>query len=215
MIKSTNKGKQMCHFLTIILLLLSSLSMSDARVIDNHSARFDGLLVKATAVESDELMPHKGHWHFVAVYVSINNLGKLPACAPFTAELKTTQGSGFWQIKTLIGPPRSFPREPRVGEMLPGEQTNGGYVFKVEDGVELSELSLWIPRHGTRRGLGKECWLGTSPREIRLDVRELPAPSGPQNEGRYIAEARARRTDEQLGPPTDADKNLPIGAGAT
>ena len=181
----------MCHFLTIILVLLSSLSMSDARVIDNHSARFDGLLVKATAVESDELMPHKGHWHFVAVYVSINNLGKLPACAPFTAELKTTQGSSFWQIKTLIGPPRSFPREPRVGEMLPGEQTNGGYVFKVKDGVELSELSLWLPRHGTRRSLGKECWLGTSPQEITLDVRELSAPSGPQNEGRSIAAYRA------------------------
>ena len=191
MIKSTNKDKQMCHFLTIILLLLSSLSMSDARVIDNHSARFDGLLVKATAVESDELMPHKGHRHFVTVFVTIKNLGELPACAPFTAELKTTQGSGFWQIKTLIGPPRSFPREPRVGEMLPGEQTNGGYVFKVKDGVELSELSLWLPRYSTRRGLGKECWLGTSPQEIRLDVRELPAPSGPQNEGRSIAAYRA------------------------
>lgn len=191
MIKSTNKGKQMCHFLTIILVLLSSFSRSDARVIDNHLACFDGLLVKATAIESDEFMPHKGHWHFVTVFVTIKNLGKLPACTPFTAELKTTQGSGFWQIKSLIGPPRSFPREPRVGEMLPGEQTNGGYVFKVKDGVELSELSLWLPRHSTRSGPGKECWLGASPQEIRLDVRELPAPSDPQNEGKSLAAYRA------------------------
>jgi hypothetical protein len=174
-----------------VLLLLLILSVPDARVKDKHSARFDGLVFTATAMESDESTPHRGDRHFVAVYVTIKNPGKLPACASFlTASLKTTDGLKYYQIKLLFGaPPRPFPREPRVWEMLPGEETSGGYVFNLKDGVEPLELSLGLLRRSMRCGSGRENWSeALLPEEVRLDVRDLPLPSSSQNESKVATD---------------------------
>jgi hypothetical protein len=167
------------------LLLLLVLSVPDARVKDKHSARFQGLVITATAMESGESTPRRGDRYFVTVYVTIQNPSKLPVCASFlTASVKTTDGLKYYQIKLLFGaPPRPFPREPRVWEILPAEETSGGYVFDLKDGVEPLELSLWLLRRSTRCGSGKENWSEVlPPEEIRLDVRDLPLPSSSQNE---------------------------------
>jgi hypothetical protein len=184
------------------LLLIAPCSHSKEK--DKRIAHFGGLIVSVTAVDtveersgrpydppkpSDPSGPpppsvnagEKGDHHFVAVFVSVKNVGKNPVCISFTSLLKTTLGLEYKGSPpySFIGLDKFFPIEPKMSEMLPGEESSGSYVFLVKNGI--SPLEMWLKPIGRSihcNGSATRNWDdGLLPEQLKLDVHDLPAPS--------------------------------------
>ncbi|HEX2711444.1 MAG TPA: hypothetical protein VHM88_04375 [Candidatus Acidoferrales bacterium] len=171
-----------CSFLLVLLFAIHPPSDNQK---DKHSEHFGSLVITATAILAGE--EGKTDRHYVFVFVSIKNTGKKPACASFSTKLKTTYGleyatlSPFFDFAELTRLHRRahLPNEPKVYEMLPGEQSNGAYVFAVKNGVEPLEMSMKLSGgRGIRCGSARDRSFGDVllTEEVKLDVHDLPAP---------------------------------------
>jgi hypothetical protein len=155
------------------LSLCPSFALSAAKK-EKNSARTGDLLFTVASIESPETVPNPlghrpqqamaGH-RFVVVRVRVRNLGKSAACAEFIPRLKTDFGLEYRHELILEGEP------PRVSELLPGEGTEGSYIFEVKDGVTPRELVM-EPR-------GKQGWRSSGSSlpyvgEVRISLEGVP-----------------------------------------
>ncbi len=157
---------------TLVALSLLALPTPDSRDKDKHIAHFGGLVITVTALEDVEGNSDR---HYIAVYVGVKNTGKQPACASFSAKLKTTYALEYRSTLLWYGP-RKLPDTPRIREMLPGEESSGAYVFNVKDGVKPLELTLKREGKTIRCAAAGDGGWGDMflPEEIHFDVRDLP-----------------------------------------
>jgi TonB family protein len=133
---------------------------------DERSAKFGDLVVTTSKMVTSPLLgvPDRRE---VTVFLTVNNTGNGVVCASFNAKLKTTFGLEY------LG---TYAQAPPMREMLPGESSQGSYVFNVKDGVQPLELVLEL-QGGTIRckTSGDEPLPGVSvPSQIRLNVSDLP-----------------------------------------
>lgn len=197
--------KSMPKLIAVAVLLLMA-PYSDSKEKDKHTAHFGGLILTATAIDSveerrgrpyarakpsDPLGPppplvsaeEKGDHHYLAVFVSVKDDGKNPACMSFTPLLKTTFGleyKGFPSYSLReYGFDKIFPSLPRISEMLPGEESSGSYIFRVKNGV--SPLEMWLKPerksiHCNESATGN--WGDALlPKQLKFDVHDLPVPN--------------------------------------
>ena len=184
-----------------VLLTFHGPSASNQK--DRHSGHFSGLVMTATAVQKAEA---RKDWYYVAVFVNIKNTGKKAACASFDPRLKATYGLEY-SLQWLDPMKVHFLKAPEVSQMLPGEESNGAYVFTVKEGVEPLELSVKL------RGKSIHCnappegtWGDTMlPQEIRLEVSDLPEPKNEREveSGRTSLPAPKEETAPQEPPARD------------
>lgn len=167
---------------SVLLILVFFAHASPAAATQNYdkstakrTAKFGDLVVRVTGMVSTESAPHKGDRHKVAVFVSASNMGKGAVCASLGASLQATFGLEFVGFggPRLGDPP--FPEAPQIYQLLPGQGADGSYVFDVKDGVAPLRLVLKLSNRTIRCG---PPWADTfAPGEVRLDVRNLPAPN--------------------------------------
>jgi TonB family protein len=134
-----------------------------------RAAKFGDLVVTATNLEMSAIASAPDRRQ-IAVFLSINNKGTGAVCASFNAKLKTT--FGFEYVGITSG-------GPSMRQLLPGESTQGIYVFDVKSGVQPLELKLilrgvTIPCLNSDNAAQQDAAL---PNEIHLDVHDLPGLS--------------------------------------
>jgi hypothetical protein len=126
------------------LSLCPNLALSAARK-EKNSARAGDLQFLVSSVEFPETVGPSGMarpnratagYHFVVVHVKVKNMGKLAACAYFTARLKARFDIVYRRVLAFEE------QVPHIHELLPGEEADGSYVFEVKDGVSPVELIL-------------------------------------------------------------------------
>ncbi len=197
----------MFRLLAVASLVLLTPSWRESKQKDKHIAHFDGLIVMVTALGStegnggkvsapagspDPLVPEHvpsppppppqgptPDHHYVAVFVNVKNAGKNAACISFLPLLTTTAGLQYkGSFRTLAGPDKIFPGAPRISEMLPGEESNGSYVFLVKNGVSPLEMSLKPERKSIHCNESVNGNWGDAllPQELKFDVHDLSAP---------------------------------------
>ena len=155
------------------LSLCPSFALSAAKK-EKNSARTGDLLFTVASIELPETVPNPlghrpqqamaGH-QFVVVRVRVRNLGKSAACAEFIPRLKTDFGLEYRHELILEGEP------PRVSELLPGEGTEGSYIFEVKDGVTPRELVM-EPRG--KQGCGSSGSSLPYVGEVRISLEGVP-----------------------------------------
>jgi hypothetical protein len=168
--------------LIAVAVLLLMVPSSGTKEKDKRTAHFDGLILTVTAVDSAE---EKGH-HYVAVFVNVKNAGRNAACTSFSSLLKTTFGLEYRGLifRSATGVVRrdpiqgkTFLSEPRISEMLPGEESSGSYLFVVRNGVSPLEMSLMPEiRNSTSCSKSSPGNFALPPRKFKFDVHNLPAP---------------------------------------
>ncbi len=156
-----------CAIVAFWVLPMADICAADK---DKQSGRFGDLLITATAIEDYGETPHQGDHHRVSVSVRVKNLGKRAICASFTPRLRATLDLEYGNIL------RS--EEPRMSELLPGEETSGTYVFSVKDGVKPLQLVLKPLNRSLRCGSASRDSLSSVywPEEVRLDLLGVADP---------------------------------------
>lgn len=127
------------------LFLVCGLLHADEK--SKHTARWQDLLITVVAVEASEEVPQpyvpgrpfvpREGYYFVRVRLVVNNQGRRAATADFAPRLKASFGLEYRPFRQT-----RYEEEPRVHELLPGEEARGSYTFEVKKGAEPLELRL-------------------------------------------------------------------------
>ena len=144
-----------------------------------YSVRMGELLITATAVGSKPItgdepgaeQPLRRH-HFFIVHVKVKNVGKRFPCASLDAGLEVNP---HYEYPPDAGQTK---RLPEVDELLPGEETEGDYIFNVRTGVKPVVLILKSKDLRERRCREHPDWgtLWRSRGTARLPLGGLPSP---------------------------------------
>jgi TonB family protein len=161
----------------MLIRLIGPLALSLAlglpsAALDGHSAKVGPLVVTATGILN--AASGREDSHAVVVFVTIVNNGQAAACSSFSARLRATYDLEYSNSPRGV----QAPGAPQVWQMLPGEMSEGAYVFDVKDGVEPRELVLMPQSKSIRCEFNQEERRGEAlvPEEITLDIHDLPPP---------------------------------------
>ncbi len=159
--------------LILLLLVVPDLVVGQAA---RHSARLGRLQITATAVGPYTPDPKRavrkearpGH-HFVAVFLKLKNVGMRRADIWLEPVLKVDAGYEYDEAGAVgLG-------SPRAAELLPTEESEGGYAFEVKDGTTPITLTITAKPATLDEAVAT---IMKAPR-VTLSLRGLPAPELP------------------------------------
>lgn len=131
-----------------------------------HTASLGDLAVWATNVYTDAIQdaPDKDQ---ITIFISFHNAGDRAVCLSFIAKLRTTYGFEY------LG----YAGGSAARDLPPGMEIERTYSFDAKKGVKPLELKLQESRIGCESGSESASMNPSIPKEILLDVHDLPGYS--------------------------------------